>query len=150
MERCFASRMSDSPREMRCFQEVAVPPDLKKRSRFKMCSLRNQVDRHEQVPEHHGHQPVSAFIAGLWEAHVGQQSLHLSPLHRVLWSSRGYVIQTQPRFSAALPIACFPGMLCSSSCSAFAPDLKTCFTPSSPENCCCQPSAFPGISIAIA
>lgn len=35
---CFGSRVSDSPRDMWCFQ---VPPDLQKRSR---CSLRNQLD----------------------------------------------------------------------------------------------------------
>ena len=44
MEGCFGSRISENFGEMWCFQAVAVPPGLKKRSRFKMCSLQNGLD----------------------------------------------------------------------------------------------------------
>lgn len=44
MEGCFGSRISENFGEMWCFQAVAVPRGLEKRSRFKMCSLQNGVD----------------------------------------------------------------------------------------------------------
>lgn len=101
MEGCFGSRISDTPG--RCGA-----------SRQNLChqtfrgGAGEALGTSQQVPEHHGHQTVSAFIPDLCEAHVGQCSLQLSALHKVLWSSRGCVIQIQPRSSAALLGRCLP------------------------------------------